>query len=365
MIKKISARNLYTGESHLFNKIVGFVDDKIVSIEDTSGPFDFENLAPAFIDIHLNGGYEYYFTSSVDHVALSDIEKASKETGAYYCLPALITSAPTQIIKGLQICADYKSKKESSGILGLHLEGPFISYEKRGAHPPEYVRNPSDEELKNIVKAGKDVIKIWTLAPELFQEDQIKFLLNEGINISIGHSNASFEQANHAFDLGVKLTTHLYNAMSGLNHRDPGLALAALLKENVYNPIILDGHHLSLDMARLAYKVNPSSILLITDALFLGRKKTSFQWENFDAQLVDGAYINHKNTLAGAAISLPEAMATAQNIFGSTTSEIVSMVTSRPAKAIGMYEEISRIEVGFPAIFTAFEEGFQSAHVIV
>lgn len=364
MIKKISTRNLYTGESHLLNKTVGFQDGKIVSIEDTSGPFDFENLAPAFIDIHLNGGYDHYFTSCVDHAALEDIETASKETGAYYCLPALITSAQSQIIKGLQVCSEYKSKKTSSGILGLHLEGPFISFEKQGAHPAEYVRNPSDEELKNIVEAGRDVIKIWTLAPELFHDTQINYLQSQGINVSIGHSNASFEQANHAFDLGVRLTTHLYNAMSGLHHREPGLALAALLRENVYNPIILDGLHLSLDMARLAYKVNPSSILLITDALFLGRKKTSFQWENFDAQLVNGAYINRKNTLAGAAISMPEAMQTAQIIFGASTSEIISMVTVRPARAIGMHDKISTIDVGFPAIFTAFEEGFQGVHVV-
>lgn len=355
----IAVRNLFTGKELLENALIRIENQRIIEISKHHGRFDFENLAPGFIDLHINGGYDHYYTNSLSEEALADIEFASKETGCYYCLPALITSPMESIRKGLITARTYLDRNPTSGILGIHLEGPYLQPKKKGAHPQAYLRTPIKEELQEICHLGKDIIKIWTLAPEIFPEDLLQMLITSGINLSVGHSNATFDQTNALFDHGVKLTTHLYNAMSGLDHRNPGVAAAALLRKGIYNPIILDDKHVRLPMANLAYLSNPNSIILITDALFLGRKKKNFEWESFNATLSDGVYVNREGTLAGSAISLPEAIRCAVSELSIPLIEVISMVTSRPADAIGMQAQIGNIDVGYRSVFTTFEDDLQ------
>lgn len=309
-------------------------------------------LAPAFFDTHINGGEKHYFTQDISKEAVFDIVNSSKKYGTDYTLPCLITSSLENILAGIKVI---KSCTPSI-VPGMHLEGPFLNLKKRGAHLAKYVRNPTDKEINTILKAGAEVIKIWTIAPENFSWKQIAMIQEAGVTLSAGHSNATYFEAKKAFGYGIDLVTHLYNAMSPFHHRDPGLIGAALDDEQVWAPIIPDGKHCDWGAARIAFKAKPEKLFLISDALFLSRKKETFQWEEFDAKLTNNSYYNSEGNLAGAAISLDEGVRNAIDNIGIPVATALSMASDRPAKATGLDDKIGKIEVGYPASFISFDE---------
>ncbi|HOY13164.1 MAG TPA: N-acetylglucosamine-6-phosphate deacetylase [Saprospiraceae bacterium] len=352
----ITARKVFTNDGVLHNQAIHFDSGKISRLENWNGDFEFENIAPALFDTHINGGANFYFTSKPDFETLRDMSAASHQTGTYYLLPALITSSIENILHALSTTADFITQNPNSGILGIHLEGPYLHPSKRGAHLEKYIRKPDDAEIAQILEVGKEVIKIWTIAPELFTDRQLKTIMESGITLSVGHSNASYEQANHAFDMGISLATHLYNAMSAFHHRNPGLVGAALLHPRVWAPIILDGKHCHFGAAQLAYMTKPDRLFLISDALFLGRKKQSFQWEEFDAELINDEYINSEGNLAGSSISLPEAIVNAVNYLNIPLEIAIEMASLRPARAMGLDQNMGKIALNYPANFLAFDD---------
>ena len=352
----ITARKVFTNDGVLHKQAIHFENGKISRLENWQGDFEFENIAPALFDTHINGGANYYFTSKPDFETLHDMAAASHQSGTFYLLPALITSSIDNILHTLATTTDFMAHNPNSGILGIHLEGPYLHPSKRGAHLEKYLRKPDDAEIAQILEVGKEVIKIWTIAPELFTDRQLKTIMESGITLSVGHSNASFEQANHAFDLGISLVTHLYNAMSAFHHRNPGLVGAALLHPKVWAPIILDGKHCHFGSAQMAYLAKKDKLFLISDALFLGRKKQSFEWEEFDAELQNGEYINSEGNLAGSAISLPEAIINAVNHLNTPLETAIEMASLRPVMALGLDHKIGKIALNYPANFLAFED---------
>ncbi len=234
------------------------------------GALRVQNICAGLFDAHINGGERFHFTEKADEETIDDIYQASKALGTAYVLPTLITSSLENILKGIEATRNYIRKNPRSGVLGMHLEGPFLNPIKRGAHLTEYVRKPSDTELEAIISHGKDVIKLITIAPEMFTPEQIDMLLASGITVSAGHSNATYQEASQAFDQGIKLVTHLYNAMSAFGHRQPGLVGATFDNNSVYAPIIIDGVHCDYAAARIAYKIKK-------DKLFLDFRRT-FCW---------------------------------------------------------------------------------------
>ncbi|UBM59906.1 N-acetylglucosamine-6-phosphate deacetylase [Marinilongibacter aquaticus] len=363
---QLSARRVFTGEKLLENKRVFIDQGKIVQIVDEplGNAFQYDCLAPAFFDTHINGGEQHYFTQAIDARALDDIETASRHTGTGYVLPALITSSHENILKGLDVLREYKSQRPNSAILGLHLEGPYLNPKKRGAHLLKYVRKPNDREIDEILERGADLIKIWTVAAELFSESQIQKIQKSGIQLSLGHSDATFEEANQAFGLGIRLVTHLYNAMSGLHHRKPGIVGATFLNEEVWAPIIPDGKHVHYGAVKAAFQAKPNRLFIISDALFLGRTKQNFQWEEFDAQLIDGEYVNSEGNLAGSAISVFEGLKNMVSEVNVPLKTAVEMATSRPAEALGLGAAIGYMAPGFPARFSAFDEELKACELI-
>jgi N-acetylglucosamine-6-phosphate deacetylase len=321
-------------------------------IEDLEG----QHISAGFIDLHINGGEKLYFTQTVTEEALADIEDASRAFGTTHTMPCLITSPLENILRGIKVMRDFMQKHPQSGVLGMHLEGPFLNPIRRGAHLKEYLQTPTDYALDTIINEGKDVIKIMTIAPELFTNNQIDKLLASGIHIAVGHSDATYAQATSAFKQGVKLCTHLFNAMSQMQHRAAGVVGAVLDTEGVYAPIILDGIHCSYEAARIAYKIKKDKLVIISDALFVGRKKLEFEWGDFNATLKNGEYRNSEGNLAGAAIAMSDAVHNAVFEVGISLEEAVKMATVRPAKAIDMDGKIGRIRKGFAANFVVFKE---------
>ncbi|SEA24580.1 N-acetylglucosamine 6-phosphate deacetylase [Arachidicoccus rhizosphaerae] len=322
-------------------------------------------LAPALVDIQINGGYQRYFSKDPDEATLLDITRSCHDYGTLHFLPTLISSPTKVIIQAIGAIRAFKEKYPEAGVLGMHLEGPFFNPVKRGAHSASIVRKPTDQELETIVKEGRDIIKVMTLAPEMFTDDQLRFLMDQGILLSAGHSDMSYEQAMHYFDLGINLVTHLYNAMSGFSPRTPGFSGAALERKGVWAPIILDGHHVHYGAARLAHQAKGEQLFLITDSSFLGRRVREFTWADFDAKMTDGTYRNKEGNLAGAAISMVEALQNALNHLPVTEPQALAMATSRPAKALGLDRQVGYIAPGYPARFCVYDAGFNNLEPLV
>lgn len=315
-----------------------------------------KHLSAGFVDTHINGGEKFYFTQHANKETIEDIYESSLKLGTTHVLPTLITSPLENILKGIETTRSFLEKNPNSGVLGMHLEGPFLNLAKRGAHLAAYIRKPSNNELEEIVKYGQGIIKLMTIAAENFTPEQIEMLVESGIKISLGHSNATYKQAKQAYNQGITLCTHLYNAMTQMGHREPGVVGATFDSPTVYAPIILDGFHCDYAAARIAYKIKQDKLFLISDALFVGEKVKQFQWEEFDAYLENGQYRNSEGNLAGAAISMADCVRNAVEKVGISLEEAIKMATIRPAKALGIDAEIGQIAEGFPAKFVVFDE---------
>jgi N-acetylglucosamine-6-phosphate deacetylase len=353
---------IHTGLKVIDNQSIEVLNGRIVALNETENPaaevIDLQgyHISAGFIDTHINGGERLYFTEHPTIETIADINDACIKQGTAYTLPCLITSSLENILKGIEATKQYMAQNPNAGVLGMHLEGPFLNMSKRGAHQKQYIRKPTDEELQAIIEAGRDVIKIMTIAPEEFTESQIQMLLDAGINLSVGHSNATYETTHSAYNQGIKLCTHLFNAMSQFGHREPGVVGATFDDESVYAPIILDGFHCDYAAARIAHSIKKDKLFLISDALFVNEKIKHFKWENFDAFLENGQYRNSEGNLAGAAIAMADAVRNAVQQIGISLDEAIEMATIRPAKAIGMSHQIGQIATGFPAKFTIFDE---------
>lgn len=350
---------VHTGDDIIENGVVIIENGVIISIQKEI-PNDIKqidlrgkHLAAGFIDIQINGGEKHYFSQTPNEETIQDIYDASLKYGTTHVLPCLISSSRETILKGIEAVRDYM-KKHQNGVIGMHLEGPFLNPLRRGAHSIDQVRKPTNEELEEIIRKGKDVIKVITIAPECFTEEQLNMLLESGITISIGHSTVTHKEAQFYFSKGINLVTHLFNAMTQFGHREPGLVGAVFENEDVYAPVILDGAHCDYAAARVAYKLKQEKFFLISDATFLGRKVQSFNWDNFDAHLENGFYRNEDGNLAGATISMLEAIQNAYNNLNVSADEAVKMATTRVASAIGMQNKVGKIKSGFPASFVQF-----------
>lgn len=350
---------VHTGDEIIDNGVIIIENGIILSVQKEL-PNDAEtidsqgkHIAAGFIDIQINGGEKYYFSQTPNEETIQDIYDSSLKYGTTHVLPCLISSSKETILQGIEATRNYINKHHN-GVIGMHLEGPFLNPLKRGAHSIDQVRKPTNAELEEIIKYGKDVIKVITIAPECFTDEQLNMLLESGITISAGHSTMGYKEAQHYFSKGINLVTHLFNAMTQFGHREPGLVGAVFENEKVYAPVILDGAHCDYAAAKIAYKLKQEKFFLISDATFLGRKVDNFKWDNFDAHLENGFYRNEDGNLAGAAISMQDAVQNAYNHLNVSADEAVKMASSRVAAAIGMENKYGKIKQGFPASFVKF-----------
>ena len=351
----LNIRKLYTDGRLLENQTITVENGHIIKVEaclDTI--YEYDNLAPALVDIHLNGGEQYHFTADPTKEALHDMEFSAQKNGVGYVLPALITSSPENIYTALDAVREYLRENPNSGVIGLHLEGPFISEKKRGAHMSKYVRVPDDALLEEIIKQGDGILKMMTIAPEHFTDRQIAMLLEAGVAVSLGHSNCTYKRAMEAFDLGVNLVTHLFNAMSPFHHREAGLVGAALASDRVFTPVILDGVHADFDAVNIATELKSDKLFFISDVLFQNHVKTEFKWEEFDAKLINGDYINADGNLAGATISMADCVRSGVEALGLSLEKSLQKSTSIPAEVLKL--NAGKIEPGYPARFCTFDD---------
>ena len=304
------------------------------------------------VDLQINGGLGLAFTDverrhvvETQHVAsLQEIGQFLWRQGVDAFLPTLVTTSVEKIQRSLSIFADFAAsqpqEQPTARILGVHLEGPFLNPQKRGAHPAEYLLPLTIDNVKRALGDYAHVVKVMTLAPELdLTGEVIAYLRSLGITVSLGHSLATAAQAEEAFKLGASMVTHAFNAMPGLHHREPGLLGAALVHPNVYCGMIADGQHLCPTMIQLLLRAGcyEKGIFLVSDALApIGLPDGVYPWDSRQIEVKNGTARLPDGTLAGTTLPL---LVGVQNLvqWGICGVEsAIALATQSPRQAIGL-----------------------------
>ncbi len=337
-------------ESELTDEILK--DEKIVDLEG-------KILSPGFIDLQLNGCGGVLFNDAITRETLEIMNETNKKYGCTSFLPTLITSPDEKIEEALNLIKNMKDK-EQIGVLGLHIEGPYISLEKKGIHRPEYVRILSDEIIDKIADAGYDVTKIMTIAPEKGKVEHLKKLRQSGIKLNMGHTNANYDECvekKEYFD-GA---THLYNAMSQLQSRNPGAVGFVMNDDKVMAGIIVDGYHMTFSAVEIAKKIMKDRLYLVTDAVSPAGidTMTEFMFEGNRVFYKDKKCQSAEGTLGGSALVMIEGIENLVKKVHLTIEEALKMATSLPAKAISVEDRYGYIKEGYVADLTFFDEKYK------
>lgn len=315
-----------------------------------------EILAPGFIDLQVNGGGGVMFNNSPNLSGIQTIAKAHAQYGTTALLPTLITDN-YDVMKQAVNAVNQAIKNNINSIIGIHLEGPFLNSEKKGAHDAEKFC-AIDEQGFNIINSISDGKTLITIAPELTTLVMINRICEKGIIVCAGHSAANFEQTNSALSAGVTGFTHLYNAMTPLLSREPGMVGAALNDEHSWFGIIADGYHMHPAAFRVAITAKQTGgAILVTDAMAtVGSTDNSFVLDGETIFAVDGRCTNAAGSLAGSDLNMNTAVKNAIKFARINWKEAIRMATVYPAKAIGIDHEMGYIKPHYHANFVSLDK---------
>lgn len=357
------------GYSHLQTLVIE--NGKIKSIQPshfkTNSDLDLEGdyLSLGGVDLQINGGLGLAFPD----LGFDDIDKLHDicaylwSTGVDQFLPTIVTTSVEKIHQSLKVIQEFKRekpRKNEAEIIGVHLEGPFLNYEKRGAHPPEYLLSLTLDNIKIVLGAYADVVKIITLAPELDEKKEvIPYLQSLGIVVSLGHSQATAEEAMIAFQQGASMVTHAFNAMPNLHHRQAGLLGEAIVNPHVYCGLIADGNHVCPTMLKLILQASNyhQGVFVVSDALApIGLGDGVYPWDSRTIEVKNGTARLPDGTLSGTTLPL---FVGVQNLYEWGICNIenaIALVTDAPRKAL----KIPCLEVSSPANLIRWHEDKQN-----
>jgi N-acetylglucosamine-6-phosphate deacetylase len=306
-------------------------------------------LAPGFIDVQVNGGGGALFNTAPTIDSLRTMLKAHAGFGTTAMLPTVITDS----VATMQQCADAIAAAVAAvepGILGVHFEGPHLSVPKRGVHPTEHIRGLSADELALYGRTDLG-IKLVTVAPENVTPEQIRQLVELNVIVCLGHSNADGATVEAALAAGATGFTHLYNAMSPLTSREPGMVGVALADRNSWCGIIFDGHHVHPVAAKLALAAKPrGKMLIVTDAMSpVGTNDTEFPFFAGKVTRVGNKLTNDAGSLAGSVLDMAGAVQYAVTELGTEQGEALRMAALYPAEFLGIADRAGRIAAGYRA----------------
>jgi N-acetylglucosamine-6-phosphate deacetylase len=279
------------------------------------------------------------------------MQKTFSREGTQWFLPTIATNTTEVFLASAKAVRDYW-EMGGTGVLGLHLEGPWINLDKRGAHIAEWIHQPNIDEVKTLVEQTAGVLKMVTLAPEICSPQIISLFKSAGIVVSAGHSGASYAQALEGFENGITTVTHLYNAMSGLHHREPGLVGAAMDHSSVKASIIPDGHHVDFAAVRIAKQAMGDRLFAITDAV------TDTLTGPYRHKKIGDRY-ECEGTLSGSALSMHSALMNLVHKAQVDLAEAIRMCSLYPARVIRSKAVTGNIQPGHPAAFIALDDDLQ------
>lgn len=314
-------------------------------------------LAPAFIDIQIYGGNGKLFSQDQSVAAIQSTYEYCLAGGASHFFITLATNSTEVFLKGIDAVREYW-KQGGKGMPGLHLEGPYLNPVKRGAHIEKYIKKPTVKEVKELLDYGKGVIKIMTIAPEQCDDAVIQLLSDNNIIISAGHSNATYKQAIAAFDKGIKTCTHLFNAMSAFQHREPGLVGAIYNHQEVMSSIVPDGIHVDFTALQISKKIMQERLFIITDAV------TAATEGGYPHVFKGDRYTMPDGILSGSALTMMQGVKNLVTKADIELEEALRMASLYPARVVGMDKELGRIEKGYKADFVLFNDTFSVEEVI-
>jgi N-acetylglucosamine-6-phosphate deacetylase len=314
---------------------------------------------PGFVDLQVNGFAGVDFLTA-DTDGYRNAGEALLETGVTAYLPTFITSPEPQLLASLR---EVPAESDGPRILGAHLEGPFLSALRLGIHPADARRNPDLELLERLLDAGP--VRLITLAPELPGASKVieRLLLRE-IAVSCGHSDASAEQANAAFELGVRSVTHLFNAMRPFHHRDPGIVGAALARPDVVVQLIVDWIHVAPVTATMVWQAAQGRVALVTDAVSgAGLGDGAYRLGDLDVEIRDGVARGPTGSLAGSTLTMIDAVRNLHSL-GIPFEGAIGAATEVPARVLRL-PTLGRIGIGLPADVVVLTEELEIERVLV
>ncbi len=321
-------------------------------------------LAPGFIDVQVNGGGGVLFNDAPSRPTLRAIAGAHRRFGTTALLATLITDTDATM-RAAATAVRAAMRDDEPGILGLHLEGPFLNPARKGAHPGALIRAIAEDDLRFLCDETPRPLLV-TLAPERVGAAALARLVRAGVIVSIGHSAASWETAQQALAAGARGCTHLFNAMPPLAGRDPG-PVGAALGSDAHAGIIADGHHVHPANLRLALRAKGAGrLMLVTDAMAsVGSDLTAFRLHGRTVRVVDGRLTTEDGVLAGAHLDMATAVRNAMGLMGASLAEALRMAATTPADFLGLVAERGRLLPGAVADAVAITEAVSVAAVWV
>jgi len=351
-------------------KILEILPDQLPSLPRSVKRINADNcrVCPGFIDLHVHGAGGRHFLDP-PYRKLESILRTLHGLGTTSLLPTLSAASPKEILAYLSFIREHKAEGTlSSSILGVNLEGPFLSIGKRGAQPLRALRQPDISLLDQILKEGEGLIKIMTLAPEL--EGALKLvprLKKAGVIPAAGHTQADYEITVEALKKGLSYATHFFNSYPPLHHRAPGPLAAVLEAEKVDLELIADGFHVSPVMIRLLFRLKEfEHIILVTDGTAaLGERLTTFSMGGREVNLEQGAPRLRDGTLVGSTVSLNRSLKNIIEFVGLPFSRALALVTLHPARVLGISSSKGDLGEGMDADLVIMDEKFNVKRTIV
>lgn len=345
---RFHAQRLFDGQAFLDDQVLTIVNGKITAIDQDTSHVDVKAIGlvvPGYIDLQVNGGGGALFNDSPSVEKLKTIMLAHAKFGTTAMMPTLITDK----IEVMQQAANAIAQAISEGIpgiVGIHFEGPHLSVAKKGTHCADYIRPISDVEWQ--VLSRKDIGQvIVTLAPETVSADDISRMVKLGIKVCLGHTNADYQTAQQAIDAGATGFTHLFNAMSPLQGREPGVVGAALLNNNTSCGLIVDGFHVDYASCKLAIQAKPQGkVFLVTDAMPpVGTDQTQFALYDRTVYVDNGKLTSTTGELAGSSLDMANAVKNTHEKLGIPLDEALRMGSLYPAQYLYKKQAVTRGEL--------------------
>src|SRR6202140_1256846 len=357
----ISADRIFDGyrwHNHALILIAGGIAQSITSRDESARCWSTEVmppgtiLAPGFIDLQVNGGGGILLNDQPTPDAMHAIAQAHRRYGTTSCLPTLISDTRAKAIVAI---AAAKSLAGRDGILGLHLEGPFISPRRPGIHRGDYIATATMEDLDWLGELSAVGSSMVTLAPECVPARFVKTLATSGIRCSVGHSEATADTLTAAVDEGLSGVTHLFNAMPAMSAREPGIVGVALTDERLTAGIIVDGIHVDPVVVRAAFSAkNRNNLALVSDAMpTVGTDRDHFELMGRQIHLRCGRLVSENGTLAGAHLSLASAVKNAVTLVGIFLDEALRAASLVPARFLGIEHHRGTLSAGARADIVA------------
>ena len=314
-------------------------------------------LLPGFIDCQVNGGGGVLFNDDPSVATIEAIGRAHRRFGTTAFLPTLISDDLSVIRRAIDAVRE-AMRIGIPGVIGVHIEGPYISAARKGAHDAAKFRDLDERGVALLSSLGTGRTLV-TLAPEMATPGTIRSLAASGVVICAGHTDATFDQALNAFHMGVSGVTHLFNAMSPMTHREPGTVGAALHDPDCFCGLIVDGRHVHPAVLRIALAAKAiDRFMLVTDAMpNVGSGRDEFMLQGRRIEVREGVCVDENGTLAGSAIDMATAVRNATQLLDLPIETAVRMATAHPARFLRLDREIGRIAPGYRANLVVADDG--------